>query len=96
MSDKSRRAHLVDVVEPHVLQHIIEEFQRRVALQVQQAVVEADVVITPLDSEVDFGSPRPVFEIAVVRPTLERLLVGLNRIDPMMRSLLLDARVDRG
>ncbi len=95
VSDKGRRAHLIDVVEPDVLEHIIEEFERGVARQAQQAVVEADVVITPLDSEMDFGSPQPVLEVAVVRPMLERLLVGLNRIDPMMRSLLLDSRIDR-
>ncbi len=35
VSDKGRRAHLIDVIEPHVLQHIIEEFQRRVARQVE-------------------------------------------------------------
>ena len=53
VGDEGRRAHLVDVIQPDVLEHVVEEFERGVARQSQQPVLEAEVVIAPLDAEMD-------------------------------------------
>src|SRR5580704_17943189 len=89
------RAHLVDVIQPHMLQDIVEQFERGVSGEPQQTVVEAGVVIAPLDAEMDLGPPQSVFELAVVRPLLERFFISLDCLEPVMRPLLLNSRIDR-
>ncbi len=78
-----------------VLKHVVEEFECGVALQSQQPILEAQVVIAPLDAEMDPGPPQTIFEVAVFRPMLEPLFVGLDRLEPVMGSLLLDSQIDR-